>query len=511
MDSLPYELLTEIFKLITIMNTNKCHQSTQLMKHILQLCMRQAFVIKSKDRKISRHTLAIVGEHNLLPTNVMCINTRDTHIYSQKLTHVFFNMSSYGSIIFNNVIWNSCPNLTHVGGKQLLFHETKLSPSLVFLEFYDFCSTTFNDDISHLSRLKYLKLGALRNNLQEHISLKKLYSLTHVTLNKYFSHRHIITKWPKKLIYLKIKDFDQWVRNARNHGLQLPPSLQYLIIRYFSVHSFDESFLPINLKYLVVDMNGESKVLDHGSSVIDVPNAKISNITNITFGKNMISLCLTKQLLYCPKLPQSLKKLYVNDFKNDICRKLLDTIKNLKLTHLVIHSMRMKLINNIVTWFNKTDLPLLTHLSTVSGIIGVTKLPVNLTHLKLKNSSALGRIECLAKSKITHLGLTCLNPKDQFPESLIHLKLYTTYNYSNQYPVGLKSLSIKYYYQSIIPDLPCHLTHLTLIEGTHKKNIITTDEKITNKTKLPKSLKYLKVPSVYFIDVPKSINLVIYL
>jgi len=502
MDTLPYELLVDVFRMMTMADINNCSRLTKMMKDILQLLSRQSVILCDDDGESKyNNPIAVTTQFNVcLPNSLVYLKTSQSKIVSNTLQYLFFSNSDshYGN---DDFIGEWCPKLTHLGGSGIYFNfPSELPKSLVYLRFSGCPSATFNDDITKLTNLKYLKIRFfyVSNGV---ISFKHSKSLTHLILRDNFTNT--IETWPANLTYLKI---------ASNHGLVLPKTLTHLIIKKHEkfVYGFDGSLIKHNeqldlprLQYLEI-VNTDSNVLH-----LDVPNLKIRYFKNLTFGDNLESFTITNTLLTCPKFPSSLKKLSVARYSVVLSEPLLNSIANLKLTHLRLFNGEPGHKDLFLNWLNKVELPELIHLSAYSSANDITKLPLNLTHLKLRNKE-YGRILCLSKSKITHLHLLYFNHDESFdgglPETLTHLKVRQIMSQSYILPKNLKTLSIEKYEYCVIPNLPNNLTHLILFCTIDE---ISADDKIVNKSRLPRSLKYLKTSFNLFSDIPKTIKMVV--
>jgi len=492
MDTLPYELLTDVFKMVTYIDHNKCTQSSKFIRYISLLVSHQSVILRDYNG-VSKYNNAIYCVRDVpLPNNVVYLKAIRYNIASRKLRFLQIFRDSDSD---DNYIGQYYPNLTHLSGTKLTFHfPLSLPKSLIYLKLNCYLSSNFDEDIAKLSHLKYLKIGII-GWPRSLISFEHSNALTHLTLNNNFTN--MINIWPRNLTYLK---------THKNRDLVLPLSLTYLIIEHFTyiiegvLSRYEELDLP-HLRYLEI-----TNIDAHQYPIFNAPNIKIYYYRHITFKENLESLTIINTIFKCLKLPSSLKRLSLCGYLFDIGEALLDSIAKLKLTHLKLRNDTV-CEGQFVYWLNKVELPDLTHLSVFSGAHDIIRLPSNLTHVKLLNNG-IGRITCLSNSKITHFISSYFNPLDNFPETLTHLKTHLTSSLSYVFPQSLKMMNIRKYENNIIPDLPNNLTHLIAC-CLNRQDKITMETKIMNKSKLPKSLKYLVAPYEQFSDIPKSIKIVV--
>jgi len=499
MENLPNELLLDVVKLMINVDAMVCFRSTQLWKYLSFFYKIQSFIdLDYQGWNIRKNTIAIASNSCDLPytlsKSVLFLKCKLTSNILHTKSKTLKYLTTTNGCSDGNFIGQQFPNLTflktcYVSALNLPHTITKvkinyLSGSQKLPQTITSLTTRTNHkfnvyDILSLPYLKRLTIESMYTTVKLSSS-----SITHLILGDGFSAR--VKKMPRNLIYLRLGA--RFFNCENNENIALPSSLLYLklhkdtpqiflikqinTVQYLSMGIVYNKNLPPKLKHIICH--------------------RIEDDLSMTNLESLEILDIQEQILF---LPKTLKRLCINNYNETNLQKLLDDISGLDLTHLRFKPMNDSKNQILANWFNTMNDDVLLSLKyLITDLINIelNKLPLNIEFL-----TTYAKMTCLTKTKITHLKIkTC----DNFPSTLINLRMADKINHHIIFPDTIKKLDLWIEDDSLKHQLPKYLTHLRLFMTGNKKRISFD---------LPKSLIYLSTPIFFMTTYPKTIKLVV--
>jgi len=473
MDSLPNELLIDIFKYHVCEKST--FRSTKFLRIVSLFLKHQSVILK-----------CVINDFQACKMNVIGVNIKQlisgsyrdelAKLKSRHLQYINFRLntaSKFNPINFNQLV----PNLTYFN-TNVYYEKDNLSKltTLVLNEHMYFLSIFVLN--KYPPNLTYLKINNFLFPVPLSNTIKKL------VLGNILKQE--IKIWPTQLRYLKIKNWYQYdIDNLPDTIVTISLSADFKgtinnwpsNLRYLSTPMLQSFHIPESLIYLAVYEN--------------------TFIRECHLPKSISELVIDTNL-FDSHLPPNIKKLTLG--KHYCMKNILQYMTSL--THLIVrnrnYSDMFDIYNTIVTMAS------LTHLSIILKF-SMARLPENLTHLVCHNRvdspsvrNIIYRITCLHESQLTYLKLSELHPDNQFPESLVSLIITP---YTDTYltlPPNLKKLSTNDSGQ--LSFIPYGMTHVTYLYRTEKSSFFKN---------LPKTIVYLKTLVQYQEYIPKFVKFVI--
>jgi len=480
MDTLPHELLVDIYRLI---NNKDIFTTGKMTSLISRFMLHQSIFMRTLPENLPKNTIAlsIISEMN-----------NDVKLPKQLKYLDFIPNGAINCIIPKNIF------TLFEHGNDSIEDQFQQFPKLIKFSTENENITSFPKTILHLKipavscncrkieyppHLKYLTCGSCSNCHM--IPTRLPTTISHLKLNSYFNQE--VFDWPQFIINLQFTiDYDYNID-------QFPPFLTYLstsLDNYKKIKS-----LPIHLTHLTIKGHfrfGKIYTIENIPKTIKNFKMRTCYKTQINHLPNLTTLIIEQDISNISKLPSSVKKLsleYVTSLNADF----LISVSKSSITHLSIPHDSQIIMKIVFDQF--PSMKTLTYLKIYYNDLYIKQLPPNLTHILSNRFCNKYDIE---SSKITHMDVDDHNRK--FPSTLIYLTLrHRSFVHElAPFPSGLKYLKfIHGYHLESLPSLP-NLTHLTIIN-------------IDNISfEFPKSLIHLKISIKHIDKVPKHIKLVIF-